>query len=153
MLAICLVSEHSIVLLNRRDKKTQQTKNPLNSTILKGNTQVLTFRTSVRDLSSIRINLHFGFYSYTEVCALLTIYYLCMYGESTLYSDRLFILVLLTIWLYSLCSSGALIGCTSISCRSWKASDAQIYGNIIMKKIHSPQTTSIPSSGLKIKLL
>lgn len=87
MLAICLVSEHSIVLLNRRDKKPQQTKNLLNSTILKGNTEVLTFRTSVRDLNSIKINLHFGFYSYTEIYALLSIYYLCMYGESTLYSD------------------------------------------------------------------
>lgn len=45
------------------------------------------------------------------------------------------VLVLLSIWLYSLFNefSEALPGFTSISCRSWKASNAQVHGNAMIK--------------------
>jgi len=90
----------------------------------------------------MRINLHFVFYSYTEIWALLTVYYyLCMYEESTQ------TLVFLIIWLYPLFSSGALLGYTSINCRSWKDSDAQIYGNIMMEK--NPQSPDYIHSKFK----
>lgn len=61
------------------------------------------------------------------------------------------ILVLLPIWLYSLFSefSEALSGFTSISSRSWKASNAQIYGNIMIKKIprlHTFQVQALRSN-------
>lgn len=145
MPALSLVSECSTVLLNRRDKETQknpkQTKNP--TPTQHHHTEEEHSSTDLQNLSK-RFQFHENIsslwilFTYRDKCTTHNLL-LSMYAWKKHSVLRLFILVLLTIRLYSLFSSGAFLGCSSIRCRSWKASDAQIYGNIMMKKNPVPR--------------
>lgn len=117
--------------------------------------------TDLQNLSKIKIPCEWIStldFTHMEIHTLLTIWcYQCTDGENTLYSrrDRVFILVLLYVWISLLFSSWELPVSTCSSSNSpWNMTYMAILWNEKKKnKNHGPQSASIPSSSLEIQLL